>query len=133
MNFTKEEYQALLKMAYIANWVHEFADDDPNSIFSQVEQKLVDAAKDNGCGEFVEFDEESKINILNEKFEDGTEVFDVIEAYNEEILWNELSGRLAERDLSSKPDHTDDEADDLAEKYFAHFIKNGVDKIKVNL
>jgi len=65
INFTKSEYQILLDVIYMADWIlhaHDTEDRSNTKEYSDLFQKLMSYAKDMGCEDLVDFDKQQKIS-----------------------------------------------------------------------
>ena len=65
-------------------------------------QKLYHEAYENGLTKEIEYDEEAKDYFLSEDWEEETQVRDFIEEYEDASFWEELTFRLADRDIDRK-------------------------------
>ncbi len=105
INFTKAEYAVLLKSIYMAEWLMTAVDVGENPAFKKytaIFQKIYSYGKEMGCEHLVEhFAAEDRFYPSNGIEEDAT-VRGRIDHYNNEIFWEELVSRLAERDLAKK-------------------------------
>ncbi|MBN3034592.1 MAG: hypothetical protein JW861_03340 [Bacteroidales bacterium] len=139
-----EEYNTLLMVLEISDWVlHAFTDDEPQSTrdFRNLEQKLLRYATDFGRDEFVEYDEEQGDFMLSEAFRKSSPGIDFIGEYDDNTFWEELTERLAYRDLSLKEGEIDQEAVDpyeftekmtpYMEKYSQEFNDHGIDRLEI--
>jgi hypothetical protein len=105
INFTKAEYAVLLKSIYMAEWLMTAVDVGENPAlekYTAIFQKIYSHGKEMGCEHLVEhFAAEGRFYPSNGIEEDAT-VRGRIDHYNNEIFWEELVSRLAERDLAKK-------------------------------
>jgi len=63
INFTKSEYRILLDVIYMADWIlhaHDTEDRSDTKEYSDLFQKLMSYAKDMGCEDLVNFDEQQQ-------------------------------------------------------------------------
>ncbi len=143
MNLTKEEYKILLKLVYLGNWIIEEGNEEPDdySPENKLEQKLLAMAKDNDCIEDVDLDEETNFIGYSEQFEESTGIFEIIDDYNEEILYDELGAHFARKEFVNKNKDkldkiSDSEAEEaisvLVEKYLKYFSEHGLEELKLN-
>jgi hypothetical protein len=138
--FTKEEYRLLLDMLYISNWVmtsHKGEEDARLKPYKQVEQKIMAYAKDFGLENLVAYDKSFDEYSPTAEFDNllSSEAF--IEDYDDDVFWDELCHRLAQRDLirekglkvieEMEPIARMLEEDRIAEKYDSEFVENGIE------
>ncbi|MHC1745667.1 MAG: hypothetical protein AB9895_00800 [Negativicutes bacterium] len=105
INLTKREYQSLMDVLYIADWVMSAFDETGNSKpdpHDQLEQKLLSYAKDFGFEDYVEQDKSAGRYYPTRLFEDETIATEIIDQYDENTFWDELAHRLAQRDIELK-------------------------------
>lgn len=99
INITKKEYQTLLDMLNIADWVlHSYTIKEPKqNEYEALKQKFLSYFKEMDADDKIEFSPEFNEyfekteyeKLINEKF---------IEPYENELFWDELIHRLSERD-----------------------------------
>ncbi len=137
INFTKEQYETLLKAVYLGNWMFNSIDDNPEkNAFDEIEEHLCAFAKDFGLEEYVEHDQKDKTFYPSRALEEDKEVSEAIDRYDDYTFWDKLISSLAARDVFNK--HGEEKFDKLsekeffveeqsfAEKYEKEFAKNGV-------
>ena len=139
INFTKKEYRLLIDMIHIAEWVmnsHSTGENPKSEPYEKIGQKILSYAKDFGFENLVVHDKKfDKYYPTHEYEELGTDR-SFIEEFEEEVFWEELCGRLAQRDLFNEigSQRLDKMAivekltaeDEIAEKYNDEFIENGL-------
>ena len=108
IEFTKKRFLALLKVVYLGNWMANAHRDgspkDPHEEeYEAIEDYIFSFAKQFGFDEYVD-DEDAKNGKFSptRKFEEGTDVDELHEEYDEETFWDELIDRLGERDFYRK-------------------------------
>jgi len=140
VTFTNDQYKNLIKLAYLGEWmVNSVRFEDTLSEFDELFSYILSFAKDAGCPQDVQYDEEMKKYLPSEKFED--EVQPYVTGYNDETFWEELVRRLAERDLVRQYGSAEVEKLDFEErmekerpfleKYYGEFEKTGVDRLEI--
>lgn len=98
IEFTKEQYETLLKMAYMGNWmVNAHREEDVEEEFNQVEEYLFSKTSLFGLDHCSN---EETPSIPSAEFEMAL-LQDPIEEYNNETFWDELAERLALREIGS--------------------------------
>ena len=101
INFNQKQFATLLKMAYIANWVVNGVrsgakGDERIKEYADLEKYIFSRAQDFGLEDYVDI--ESGDIFPSREIEEG-EPRDLIDYYDEEVLWEELAHRLASRDF----------------------------------
>jgi hypothetical protein len=99
LDITKNQYETLLKMIYLGNWMGASAADETTKEFDDFEQYALSLAKDFGFHGYVGFDENENTHYPTEEFEEKTGVVDIIGDYNMHTVWEEMVLSLARRDL----------------------------------
>jgi hypothetical protein len=137
LELTTEEYRKLIELAYLGEWMinaqhdPEFQDESATGAV----QKLLGAGKITG----VDVDAETGENFMTS---DWTErLFDeYILDYDDHIFWDELTERLAQRDLARERgveadqlNRDDDllELRPLEERYRVELEEHGLDRIEI--
>jgi len=129
IDFTKKQFETLLKMVYMGNWVvngvRSGTKDDPNiKEYEDLEKYVYSFAKDFGLEKYVD-DEDKEIEGIkiqgtypSRKLEES-EVREYINYYDEDIFWEELANRLAMRDF-----HRDYSMEEIKNMDFRERIEN---------
>jgi hypothetical protein len=113
INFTKSEYQIMLDVIYMADWIlhaHDTEDRSDTKEYSDLFQKLMSYAKEMGCEDLVDFDKQQKNYAESFLFEEESPALEYIDEFEDESFWSELISRLARRDalIELKVDNPDD-------------------------
>ena len=104
INFTKKQFETLIKMVYMGNWVVNGVrsgakGDEFIKEYADFEQYIYSFVKDFDLGNLAEYHEKYKEFFPTRELEES-EVRDLIDYYDEESFWEELINRLAERDFA---------------------------------
>jgi hypothetical protein len=101
LNLNKEQYERLVKLVYLGNWMINAIRPDDQQIekYNELEQHVYSFAKDMGMEKYIQFDPKVKRFITNWESEEHPEVDQYIDEYDDENFWHELTHRLAERDM----------------------------------
>lgn len=103
MNFelTPQEYESLLKLAYLGHWMTNgiMTEEEREKKYDELMKKLYAHAESNACGSFVEYDKKEKVFLPTKTLDE--DVAKIREEYDNEIFWDELIEKLALRDLLS--------------------------------
>lgn len=97
INFTKEEYRALVQILHLGDWMlhaHETYDNPETAVYRAICQKIYSHFKKMDCEDIIERSGGKLYG--NKRFEDS--MFELIDAYDEESFWGELISRMATRD-----------------------------------
>ena len=99
---TSEQFNALMQLVYLGNFVANATRDNDAIIqpFEDIEQYIYANAEDFGGGECVDRHDAVEGVYPTREFEEMMDPF--IDKYDQDIFWEELIHRLAERDLIDK-------------------------------
>jgi hypothetical protein len=138
VSFEPEEYRKLIELAYLGEWLinahhdPEYADDDAGRVL----QRLLGAAPMEAVGRD---DETGEYYMDNEWVENLYDKY--ILDYNDHVFWDELTERLAQRDLARQRgvslddiNRDDDllELRPLEERYHQELEEHGVERLEVS-
>ena len=143
INFTKKQFETLLKLAYMGNWVvnsHRLFEGENKRMekYDDIEKYLLSFAKEFGLEKYVDIDNEKMYPSI-ELEEDETD--ELIDEYDNETFWEELIDRFARRDFVreygeeeiSKMDTMERIKKDhpFLEKYQDEIYKYGIDRLEI--
>jgi hypothetical protein len=102
INFTKKQYEDLLRLVYLGNWMAN-AHRVRNRIekFNELESHIFSHAEDFGMERWADTDDPDT-TYPTRYFEEESGVEELREEYDGEIFWNELSDRLGSRDFDKQ-------------------------------
>jgi hypothetical protein len=137
INFTKEQYELLLKLVYMGNGiVNSVADESEENEFDDLEGYIFSFAKDFDLEKYVEFDKEDNTYYPSQELEEDEKVIDYIQRYDDNIFWDKLLFNLIRRDMAKE--YGEDAVEKMPEeeyllkeksffeKYGKEFGKNGL-------
>lgn len=140
VSFTRKEYSRLLELMHIGLWAAGARPNDPATMperFDAINQKALGLAEMFGCADLVDADGDGRFQA-SETLLTG-EVSKTIDRFIEEIFWNELVSRLAQRDLRGElgtkklgrelTQQEDDRLAVLEDSYWREFEVTGVDNL----
>ncbi|SHO53615.1 hypothetical protein [Desulfopila aestuarii] len=145
IHLTKNEYRSLLEMLSMAEWVMHSHPTDSNENCQQYDsviQKLLSFYQNFKCEDLVEHDKSHNKYYQTSIEDDESPVNILIKEYETEVFWEELTHRLAKRDLIEK--HGRKEVAEMeqmeryeailkeTEKYYEEFEKAGIDNLKID-
>ncbi len=143
INFTKKQYETLLKAVYLGIWVTTASEDDPEKrAIDELGRYLFGFAGDFGLDELADHDEENKTHYPSASFEENEKLNELIDRYDDNAFLTKLIENLAGRDMLNKYGEekirkmTDEEfikeEMPFLEKYENEFAKNGLINLKVS-
>lgn len=146
IKLSTSKLRLLLDMIYMAEWMlhaHK-TEEDPRTIpYHDVEQKILKVAHDSGkFKEFIEYAAENDTYWPTRSFEEALDEQRFIEQYDDDTFWDELTNRMAYRDVAKKVDGGkrlaalpfDDRLQQLFEReayYNEEFYKHGIERLHI--
>jgi hypothetical protein len=140
LKLNKSQYETLLRMVFLGNWViNGFKDKGKETATDDLENYLYAKARDFGLGDRIVYDEDADAHFLTAEHEEP--LLEELDAYKNDVFWDELMYRLADRDLvarfgednvdSMNPDERTKLENELADQYYKEFDANGLDNLKL--
>ena len=105
IEFTRKEYESLLDVLYIADWVmnaHKVENDPGTEAYKKLEQKIFSYAKDVGFENLIEYASDHEKYYPTRELEEAGSAREFIEEFENDTFWEELTSRLADRDSARK-------------------------------
>ena len=146
IKFTKEQYENLIKLVCLGNWMingirSDNSEDKQIKKFNDIEQYIFSFAKEFGLECHIEYDDEFRRFFPTVEFEESLEMEKYKDDYDNEVFWTELSDRLGERDFfryyskeEIKKMNRDQRFLNLEEyvvRYEEELFANGIDRLKI--
>ncbi len=145
IRFTEQELATLVEMlslaANVASWNQKETADRKLGEYEQFESKMLEKAAHNGLGELIEFDEETRRFRVKKEMEENLFYHECYEEFRNESFWDELTVRLADRDLVKSiglkaweaMSEEQRRAKTVAweKRYWQEFSKNGIERVIV--
>nr|VFJ52547.1 MAG: hypothetical protein BECKFM1743A_GA0114220_101044 [Candidatus Kentron sp. FM]VFJ70070.1 MAG: hypothetical protein BECKFM1743C_GA0114222_105415 [Candidatus Kentron sp. FM]VFK09523.1 MAG: hypothetical protein BECKFM1743B_GA0114221_101075 [Candidatus Kentron sp. FM] len=144
IDITKQEYRLLLDLLEIAHWVldaHSTWDKEETKPYTALIQKIYSHAKEMGCADIIVYDKKLAAYFPTREYEEDGEHRQFIEAFEEDSFWDELSHKLAFRDLIQQEGEVALERMDFMERatklteflswYEEEFSDNGLTNVRV--
>lgn len=100
ISLTPEQYKNLLVMTYLGNWMVNAHRVETDEGFEAAASRIYSHAKSAGARDLVELDADKGRYYPTRELEKLAHQW--VDAYNNEIFWDELIDRLSERDLVAK-------------------------------
>ncbi len=140
IELSEKQYKNLLKLVYLGEWVSQSYNEEPSEELADAVQAIYEASKGNKLENLIELDEKSKQYFPTAEMEEN--MLEYIDEYDDNVFWDELVDRMAERDFINElgedtvgkmsfEDRIEKE-DPFIEKYEDEFGKNGIDNLKLN-
>lgn len=147
IELSKEQYRTLLELVFLGNWminsIKEEIDHETQK-YDELESHMFLLAKDFGFGEWsdgeFEFTQAGDV-YPGAEFEEKSAVFNFIDKYDDYTFWEELSHKLARRDLirqygveglsNMRFEERIKKEDELIGKYDRIFFEIGLEVLKV--
>lgn len=140
-----DEYRHLVDILYLAEWLltaHKVGDDPRVAVYQQLVQKLYAYSQEMGLSHLIEYAVEFDQYFPTRDFEAGTPIHEFIDEYDDETFWDELTRRLAERDLLAQvggwekvqklsTEERIRKLGQLEEHYAAEFARQGLENIRL--
>ncbi|MBM4129207.1 MAG: hypothetical protein FJ243_03690 [Nitrospira sp.] len=143
ITFTKEQYEDLLKLVYLGNWMvnaHRLSYEETDQ-FNELESYIFSFAKDAGLEFYSDYAEEFDTYYPTREFEEDTDIEKYMDEYSEETFWDELIHALAGRDFIEKygelvtrkmsPEEQFKKLQPFIDKYEEEFEKHGIDNLVI--
>ena len=143
INFTKKQFETLLKIVYMGSWVANAnrtntQGDEFIVKYEELEKYLLSFAKDFGLDRYVD---NSGGEIYPSIDLEEDEVMDLIDEYDNDTFWEEIVDRFARRDFMRKyGNNVIDEMDTIEriekehqflEKYRNEINKYGIERLEI--
>ena len=142
INFTKKEYRLLLDMVEMAEWVlnaHRSNPSDQIKKYSDLYQKILSYAKEMGFENLITYDKNLGGYYATFEYEES-EHMAYIEEFEDDVFWDALPLRLAERDLIKEVGEKKYEEMEFVERasklvelefhYYKELEDNGIDNFR---
>jgi len=109
INFTKKQFENLLKLCYIGNWManaqRNGTKDEPMvAKYEEIWEHLESLAPEFGLDSLVVFDKKLGRYFVTGDFENAADVHGLIDEYDETSFWDDLIEYLADRDFAKTYD-----------------------------
>lgn len=140
VSFTAKEYERLLELVWLGMQVARAGGEDDDATperYEAIEQKMFELATPLGCARSVEDAGDGTLRA-SEELEEGP-ARKKLDDFLDEVFWNELVHRLAERDLRTElgatklsEDFSEIERERLGaieDRYWREFEEHGIDHL----
>lgn len=148
MQFTREEMATLVDMLLLALWatessVQDEADARPDlQRYSDLAERIFASARRSGDVRGLEYDANQQMHIPTQDYEDQSFALRCYEAMRDSVFWEELTRRLAERDVAEcaagnggpangGPGQDERRTQRLIKEYWDKFAADGIDHLRL--
>jgi hypothetical protein len=145
LRLSDQELETLVEMinlaANVASWNQKEGAADKISEYEDLESKILEKAGHSGLGHWMEFDEESQRLRVRQEIEEQLFSHECYDEFRNESFWDELTLRLADRDLAraigqnawEKLSEEQRRARTAAweKRYWEEFSRRGVERVMV--
>lgn len=143
LRLSEDEFATLIDMVSLAAEISSFNQrpgaEDHLASFENLEDKILEKAKNQGFGDIIEIDPERNKHRVTQDYQTASFIQECIEETRNEIFWEELSFRMAERDLITQIGELEyqsltDEArikhiEPRQKQYWERFSKTGLNEL----
>ncbi|OHD13795.1 MAG: hypothetical protein A2Z96_02630 [Spirochaetes bacterium GWB1_48_6] len=137
IEFDEKNAQHLMKAVFMYNWVMNATKvgEEMDQSVEVFEQFVLGNLYNGGLQEHIDYNSEDAAYVMKDELEE--EYYEDIQAYGGDSFWEDLSDRLAERDLSEAqvpPETKEDfmeEHERLEETYNKEFETHGLQRLRI--
>lgn len=143
LRLSEDELTTLIDMvslaAEIASLNQKPGSEEPLANFESLEDKILERAMSQGHGDIIEVDQERNKHRVTAEYLHSSYIQDCIDEMRNEIFWDELSFRLAERDvikslgqaayLKLPEEERIETITPLQKTYWTHFTTQGINHV----
>ena len=140
INFTKKEYQTLVEMLLVADWVitgHEEEEREATKPHKELRKKVLSYHKEMGMAKAFEYSPEHDEYFETAAYEEHAPHMRFIDEYDEQVFWVGLTSKLAHRDLAAEGPLGEKELTkklvELIARYEDEFAENGLANVRLVL
>ena len=128
------EYEQLLKTVYLGNWLLTSWQPERDRDIEKLESKIFSYASSAGLGKYADYYRETEMFSPADVLHEAPEINAAISDYDDETFWEELSDRLAERELANKAAGLEGKERfsalwDAVDRYEYEFEENGIENV----
>lgn len=137
---TQEQYKTLLLMVYLGDWMINAIRPEPDEDFQGVACYIYSFAETFGIAGLIGPEPYKGKKFPSREFDKLAQPY--IRQYDNQIFWEELADRLAERDFVAhygrnaiegmSPEERFAKRSELTDRYLEEFERNGLDRVAVN-
>jgi hypothetical protein len=135
IELSAEQFRSLLDLVYLGEMMAaSSADRAKAEKYRKLESRIFSECSEAGLGKLAEEDEEDDGEVYPSAEFDASGVMDMIDDYNEDILFGTLAEALSKREVPAQLDGEErmDYIEAQYDKYMKEFDENGFDNISVD-
>lgn len=139
VNFTKKQYQTLVKLVTLGEWMANSTkmEEEETNEDQELLHYVYSFAPSFGYEE-MQYDKGLDKYFLTPEMEEHLHEF--IDEYDEEVFWEQLRMRLAQRDVEleerlkplNNPEERFKRVSEKEDQYFEHFDEHGLSKVRID-
>ncbi|WP_079509112.1 hypothetical protein [Mesobacillus jeotgali] len=137
IDLSKDQYLTLVKLLQLGNWPLGLTEVNNELVkkAEDLEQYIFALARDFEAAEEIYYDKEEEYYYLSDRLKETVE--SIIDEYEEDVFWDQLTHKLATIDLKREVDiNTSIEEKinrlfQLKARYEKYFLENGLDKMDI--
>lgn len=142
INFTKKQFENLLKLVYLGNWMaNAYRTDDIIKKYEELENYVFSFAKEFGFAEYVDDELADEGKFFPTRVFEETDVNELHDEYDDETFWDEILDRLTDRDFVRKygieaikkmsSEERWEKMGEFEEKYAEEMEKYGIERLEI--
>lgn len=142
LNLNKKQFERLMKVVYLGNWLMNANRDNPLQAYEEIEDIIFSLAGRFGLEKYVVHEPgDGRRYYPSRIFEEETDVDRFHEKYDEQTFWDELIDRLGERDfyrhyskdkiLQMSRDERFEKLCEFIDKWVDEINENGIERLEV--
>jgi hypothetical protein len=137
IDLSREQYLTLVKLLQLGNWPLGLteANQELVSKAEALEQYIFSLSSEFEAGDGIYYDEEEECYYLSDELRETVEA--IIDEYEEDVFWDQLTHKLATIDLKREVkieasiEQKINRLFQLKARYEKYFLENGLDKIDI--
>jgi hypothetical protein len=135
IELSKEQYLTLVKLMQLGNWPLGLTEADHDLVgkAEDLEQYIFSLAADFEAAEQIYYDGDEEYYYLSDSLKETVE--SIIDEYEEDVFWDQLTHKLAtidlkrEIDINASIEEKINRLFQLKARYEKYFLENGLDRI----
>lgn len=135
IELSKEQYLTLVKLLQLGNWPLGLTEADHDLVgkAEDLEQYIFALARDFEAGDQIYYDKEEEYYYLSDSLKETVE--SIIDEYEEDVFWDQLTHKLAtidlkrEIDINATIEEKINRLFQLKARYEKYFLENGLNRI----
>jgi hypothetical protein len=137
IDLSTEQYLTLVKLLQLGNWPLGLTEADHELVgkAEELEQYIFSLAEDFEAGDQIYYNREDEYYSLSEPLKESVET--IIDEYEEDVFWDQLTHKLAtidlkrETDINASIEEKINKLFQIKAKYEKYFLENGLEKMDI--